>query len=450
MRINLSYTQQQQDIFFPAVPARYNLTPKGRRFGYTQGASHANIEWMLAGMPCLWGDTVYGNITKYVERYFRPVLKRNNIEHEWKVQERVLKVGEGYIDFRSADNPSNWEGFKYRRITLNEAGLILGDAHGNQGPYLFTNAVLPMMMDYPDAQLFAGGVPKGKRLKTGKPHPFAHLWEMVGTEGYRGHRYTSYDNPFIRREDVDEIKRDMARMDPEQIRQEIYGEFIEMSAGRPFAFAFDHAKHVGQATKRPKDTHYASIDFNVEPFCASVYHLWQDAKGWHVSMPYEIKIKTATINEMGDQLMAICPYRHLWRITGDKGGTARRIGATDNTSMFEALRQRMGLSPAQLSIPPNPTHLKSREDTNMVLNCFPDITIDNGCTNMITDLTTVEVDGEGHIIKADRSKANQQADMIDTFRYFVNTYLSPWIKNYRNNEPLRKHTPSQRPQLLHD
>ncbi len=33
-------------------------------------------------------------------------------------------------------------------------------------------AVLPMMMDHPEAQLFALGVPKGKYLKTGKIHPF--------------------------------------------------------------------------------------------------------------------------------------------------------------------------------------------------------------------------------------------------------------------------------------
>lgn len=439
MPIRLTYTQQQIDIFFPKVPARHTIIPKGRRFGATRGASHACIQWAIEKMPILWGDTVYGNITKYVERYFQPALKSNNIPFDWKVQERVLKIGDGYIDFRSADNPSNWEGFGYRKIVLNEAGIILGDKEGNQGPYLYTNAVRPMMTDYTDAELYALGVPKGKRLRTGKPHPFSMLWEMVGQDGYRGQRYSSYDNPYLLETDVDELKADMARMDPEQIRQEIYGEFIEMSAGRPFAFAFNHAKHVGTAVHRPKDTHYASVDFNVEPFCASVYHLWQDSKGWHVSMPHEIKIGTATINEMGDQLMSLCPHRHLWRVTGDRGGTARRIGATDNTSMFEALRQRMGINSAQMTIPPNPTHLKSREDVNLVLNCFPDLTFDASCTGMITDLTTVEVDGEGHIIKSDRSKSNQQADQLDTFRYFVNTYLSPWIRQYRTHEPLRRH-----------
>ena len=449
MNLRLSYTEQQQDVFFPKVPSRHTIIPKGRRFGATRGASHACIEWAIEGMPILWGDTVYGNITKYVERYFQPALKANEIPYDWKVQERVLKIGNGYIDFRSADNPANWEGFGYRKIILNEAGIILGDKDGNSGPYLYTNAVRPMMTDFPDAELYALGVPKGKRLRTGKAHPFSMLWDMVGTDGYRGQRYSSYDNPYLRSEDVDELKADMARMDPEQIRQEIYGEFIEMSAGRPFAFAFNHAKHVRPAAKRPKDTHYASIDFNVEPFCATIYHLWQDSQGWHVSVPYEIKINTATINEMGDRLMAICPHRHLWRITGDRGGTARRIGATDNTSMFEALRQRMGISPAQLTIPPNPTHLKSREDTNLVLNCFPDFAIDPSCDGLITDLTTVEVDGEGHIIKADRSKANQQSDILDTLRYFVNTYLSPWCKQYRIHEPLRKPSTDQRSELLH-
>lgn len=91
MSIRLTYTQQQLDIFFPKAPARHTIIPKGRRFGATRGASHACIQWAIEGMPILWGDTVYGNITKYVERYFQPALKSNNIPYDWKVQERVLK-----------------------------------------------------------------------------------------------------------------------------------------------------------------------------------------------------------------------------------------------------------------------------------------------------------------------------------------------------------------------
>jgi hypothetical protein len=166
MRLHLKYTQPQLDIFFPAEPARHTIIPKGRRFGATHGAAHACIEWAAEGMPILWGDTINSNISRYVERYFLPAMKANNIAPEWNDQKKVLKIGKGWVDFRSADRPENWEGFGYRKIVLNEAGIILAD------PYLYTNAVRPMMLDFADAELFALGVPKGKRLRDGKEHPF--------------------------------------------------------------------------------------------------------------------------------------------------------------------------------------------------------------------------------------------------------------------------------------
>lgn len=142
--ISLTYTQPQLDIFFGDV-RRFNAIAKGRRFGATRGAAHACIEWCIEGMPVLWGDTVQGNISRYVDRYFLPVLRASSIDHEWRQQERILKVGGGYIDFRSADRPENWEGFGYKRIVLNEAGMILKD------PYLYFTVVLLMMVYCSDA-----------------------------------------------------------------------------------------------------------------------------------------------------------------------------------------------------------------------------------------------------------------------------------------------------------
>ena len=187
MKVRLKYTTPQLDIFFPEEPARHTIIPKGRRFGATHGAANACIEWGLEGFPILWGDTINSNISRYVERYFLPTMRKNGIDPDWNDQKKVMKIGRGYVDFRSADRPENWEGFGYRKIILNEAGIILAD------PYLYTNAVRPMMLDFPDAELFALGVPKGKVLRSGQEHPFYSLWQKVGTPGYRGRAYSSRD-----------------------------------------------------------------------------------------------------------------------------------------------------------------------------------------------------------------------------------------------------------------
>jgi predicted phage terminase large subunit-like protein len=195
---------------------RWLVFPKGRRLGATHGAAFACIEWALAGHRVLWGDVIYGNIRKYVDRYFLPALRERGISHAWKSQDAVLEISPGYIDFRSADKPEKWEGFGYDRIFLNEAGIILDD------PYLYYNSVLPMMIDSKHSVLIAAGTPK---LSQNIGVLFKELWDKAeaGEPGYYGHRFSTYDNPYL---DKDAIETLEAEILPGERPQEIHGEFI--------------------------------------------------------------------------------------------------------------------------------------------------------------------------------------------------------------------------------
>ena len=101
------------------LPQKYFIISKGRRFGFTRGLMQASIEWMLEGQKILWGDTIHANLIKYIERYAKPILNLNSIDYDFNKQEKTLKVGTGYMDLRSADNPENWEGFGYDKIIPN-------------------------------------------------------------------------------------------------------------------------------------------------------------------------------------------------------------------------------------------------------------------------------------------------------------------------------------------
>jgi len=215
-----TYSAAQSHIFFEsAALGRFRFFPKGRRLGATRGGAHAFIEFMLEGWPCLWGDTTHANIKRYVERYFIPALKKNRIWYSWNAQDSCLKVGDkgGYTDFRSADRPENWEGFGYRVIFLNEAGIILDDE------YLYTNAVLPMLMDFADSQLIAAGTPK---LRQGVGRLFKELCDKAerGEPDHHMHRFTTYDNPFLRRSTVEALA---AQISDLERPQEIGGQFVE-------------------------------------------------------------------------------------------------------------------------------------------------------------------------------------------------------------------------------
>lgn len=422
--IELRYTQPQLDIFFSEEKARHVMVKKGRRFGATKGAANACIEWLIEGQHILWGDTIHSNINKYFDRYFLPELNENKIDFQWAKQERCLRVGKGYVDFRSADNPENWEGFGYSRIILNEAGIILSN------PYLYTNAVRPMMLDHPDAVLYALGVPKGKMLKDGTEHPFYTLCKKEGSEGYRVLTYSSYDNPLLSVEDIEQLEMDMSMMDAHQVKQEIYGEFIDKATGNVFASQYDQDTQKKECKHQPHRTIYLSVDFNIDPFALIFAHVYDDHEGFHVHVFDELTIKSGSLPEAAKQIRAkYGRYLHLMTVTGDYNGNNRNMSQADNASNYKLLKRMLALRDSQVVTKPNPKHENSRSDVNFLLAQCKDVRIDPKCVNLERDLRIVEVDMDEKIVKSKRNKVAERADHLDAFRYLVNTKeVQSWIK----------------------
>jgi len=230
MILDLEYTKGQLEFLYEHKEgAKFIIVPCGRRWGKTKGASNGTIEWMIEGDKVLWGDTISSNIDRYVDRYFKPELNRSGIRYNWSSQKKLLELPDfgGYTDFRSADRPENWEGFGYDKIVLNEAGIIL------KNDYLFTNAVLPMLMDNQGSKLFAIGTPKGKTIKQEKEHRFYSMYKRAkeGDDLYSLHQYSSYSNPFLNDSDVQTLEDEIKLMNPQMVQQEIYAEFVDGAVG---------------------------------------------------------------------------------------------------------------------------------------------------------------------------------------------------------------------------
>src|SRR5574338_245092 len=228
--LDIAYHDKQREIF--DAPERFKVIAKGRRFGLTRGFANYVIEQMLNEVtPILWVDTIYGNIERYVERYFVPVLK-GLPKNYWKYRgnRNELRIGKADCDFRSADNPENIEGFGYALIVVNEAGIVLKNRS------LWNESILPMILDY-KANVLIGGTPKGKSVKrASEKHLFYELYErgkntplyFPSQEGisseWRSFNYSSYDNPLLDPNDIDEL---VKQISPALRDQEIYGKFID-------------------------------------------------------------------------------------------------------------------------------------------------------------------------------------------------------------------------------
>jgi hypothetical protein len=111
--------------------------------------------------------------------------------------------------------------------------------------------------------------------------------------------------------------------------------------------------------------------------------------------------------------------------------------------MWDDFMALMRAREVQLTLPANPTHKESREQTNYVLHHHPGFYVHPRCRGLIFDLQNVEVDENLSIVKSDRSKEAQKADYLDTARSVVNTYLYDWIKRHRKTNALQRlpHSP---------
>lgn len=425
MRLDISYTKPQIEIYFENQDAKYLIVPKGRRFGTTKGAANAYIEYCIDKItPLLWVDTINGNIDRYFDRYFYPVLKQIP-KQNWNFnrQKRELRIYDSIIDFRSADSPESIEGFGYRKIFLNEAGIIL------KNDYLYSNAILPMLLDFSDSQLIASGVPKGKFLKSGAKHKFYELYErcLNKEKGYKLLKYTTYDNPLIKKEDVNNL---ISSMSDTEISQEIFGEFVEYQGENPFLHQYRDERHSSNApVYDPKKQLIISIDFNLNPFSVSFSHVWRDDKGDHDHTFDEAEISNGSIPAMADLIKL--RYKNSLPnciLTGDAMGNRGDISQRDNASLYLQLKRLLGLRDSQIRVSNNPTHENSRADCNYYFCHHPDIKIHTtNCPNTIRDCKSVQCDAFGSILKKDRKNINQRADFIDGIRYKIHNVCYTWI-----------------------
>jgi hypothetical protein len=234
MDLELTYSAAQSKILFESTKRRRLIT-KGRRLGLTRGVAQAATEWLIDGTytRMLWGDTVAGNIDRYVDRYFRPAageLIKSGMWN-WRKTDRILEIGQGTIDFRSADKPENWEGFGYDLVFLNEAGIILRTS------YLWENAVQPMLLDNPDSVAIIGGTPKGLNY-------FYDLYKSVKNDpAWQVMNFSTYANPFLPKKEIENLE---ASYSSERADQEIYGRFSALTESAVYGKEMTDARREGR------------------------------------------------------------------------------------------------------------------------------------------------------------------------------------------------------------
>ena len=234
-------------------------------------------------------------------------------------------------------------------------------------------------------------------------------------------KFTYSDNKFLTAQDIAELER-LKYVNENQYRIYVLAEWgIDDNSNR-FAYAFNEDKHTGEVPLLEKEAIYLSFDFNRDPISCTVFQ----EKDGVIRVPYVLKLATSNIYELCDHIIAKFG-RKLFMVTGDATGKSSSAMVQDDINYYTIIRQKLNLSSGQLHVPSvNPRVRENRVLVNAILSHKPVLIDKNNAAPLIYDLLYCEVDGNGDLVK-DRSNEARKADILDEFRYYLNTYHSDFL-----------------------
>lgn len=410
LRYQISYLAAQLAVV--ESKAKIVLATKGRRAGGTVTIWNFIFELGTSGaaIRMLYVDSIFENIKKTVQLYFIPLaaefIKSGLIEIRDAFHTIVFYPGskrESLVDLRSAEQKERIEGFKYDKIFINEAGIVLDK-------YLFENALYPMLLDNPKSQLYALGTPKGRGT---------YFYELYAQASLAPERFdvfhlSPYDNPFI---DVAEIENYKKTVSDVVFRQEILGEFVLLSTFT-FAYAFERDRHVVDFAPKPGPVR-VSFDFNINPMTAIV----GQGAPHELHIIKEYRLENSDVSQLCKKIYADFGNR-IEYVTGDASG-ANRSALDARINFYTIIARELRLQERRL-VPPetNPSHAGSRLLVNSILEKHKRVKIHPSCKYLIKDLETVQVNADGKIDKSDPEKTH----LLDAFRYYINSFHGKFIK----------------------
>lgn len=204
--------QAQQEIV--DHPARFKVIACGRRFGKTLLSVDVLANDVIDGWPVAYFAPTYkmtADVWKEFKRVLQPIISYKN-----ESERRLEAITGGLLDCWSLDNADSVRGRKYKRIVVDEAGMV-------SNPEVWEAVLRPLLTDYRGGAIFPS-TPKGYNL----------FWELYQRgldpllSDWQSWNHPTTDNPYIDPAEVEEAR----LTTPERwFRQEYLAEFIEDAGG---------------------------------------------------------------------------------------------------------------------------------------------------------------------------------------------------------------------------
>lgn len=387
---------------------RFNVLKCGRQFGKTDLSKELVIDPMLDGKKVgYWYPTYKDGDKIWQELCF--ILHDVISKKDSQLKKLTLITG-GTLDMWTMDDPNSGRGFTYHRAIIDEAEKA---RHLKDSWEQTIRATL--LFHKGDAWFLS-------TPKFGQTYFKTTLFKNeLKSENWKSWKFTSFDNPFL---DPAEIE-DAQKLDELVFQCEYMAEDVDVTQ-RPFAYAFNEAKHVGKCEYDPNNELLLSFDFNIEPItCIAGQHIDDELR-----FIREFKLNNSDIYALCDEIIATYGhYNPLYMITGDATGRARSALTIGNLNYYRIIKQKFDVTDLQMKVgKSNPAVSDSRVLMNSLFQNYKVVIDKENCPGFIYDLKFVEVDEHGDI-KKDRSSEAKKADLLDCGRYLENTFFKWFIKS---------------------
>lgn len=177
---------------------RFRIICAGRRWGKSILAELITLKWAVENPGKIYW-IVSPTIVQSKQIHWRQLQKivpSSLIEKKNEVERSITLTNGSVIELKGAENPDALRGVKLAGLIIDEIASI------RNWTWLWSEVLRPTLTDYQAPALFIS-----------TPQGYNHFYDLFqqGLEGgdYKSWRFTSYDNPYISKEEIDNAKREL-------------------------------------------------------------------------------------------------------------------------------------------------------------------------------------------------------------------------------------------------
>jgi phage terminase large subunit len=191
-----------------------------------------------------------------------------------------------------------------------------------------------------------------------------------------------------------------------------------------FAFAFNRETHCGIREVDRNQIVYLSFDFNRNPItCGVIQHINNE-----IRVLEGIKLETSDIYKLCERIRLLYPG-FMFLVGGDASGQNGNAMVRDNLNYYKIIQKELNLLPTQFKVPSvNPRIEENQLLVNALLYKYKVVIHPQKAYTLVYDMENVRMRADGSMVKGDREDPTQQADSLDWFRYWCNTYAKNFVQ----------------------